>query len=143
MTPRLPLFILRLLSISLVSLRSAFGSVELCSDRELPWLFRKRLAVQLVWRWKCRGFGGRPRVPEQLRMLIAEMVRENPTWGEALVASELALKLGVHVSQRTVRAYRPENLHPSRGPYSQSYSKAGLRCGTLPDELLRQASDTS
>jgi len=76
-------------------------------------------------------------------MLIAEMVRENPTWGEALVASELALKLGVHVSQRTVRAYRPENLHPSRGPYSQSYSKAGLRCGTLPDELLRQASDTS
>ena len=35
------------------------------------------------------------------------MVRENPTWGEARVASELALKLGIRVSPRTVRAYWP------------------------------------
>jgi len=55
MTPRLPLFILRLLSISLVSLRSAFGSVELCSDRELPWLFRKRLAFYHERKVKPRG----------------------------------------------------------------------------------------
>jgi hypothetical protein len=35
--------------------------------------------------------------------LIAEMVRE-PPWGQAQVAEELALKLGIYVSPRTVRA---------------------------------------
>jgi putative transposase len=78
-----------------------------------------RRAFQLFWRWKSRG--GRPRLPRNLRTLIAEMVRENPTWGESRIASELSLKLGVRVSPRTVRAYSPENLIPSRGPSSQRW----------------------
>jgi putative transposase len=78
-----------------------------------------RRAFQLFWRWKSRG--GRPRLPKHVRALIAEMVRENPTWGEARVASELALKLGVRVSPRTVRAYWPEDLSPNRGPSSQRW----------------------
>ncbi|HKW32264.1 MAG TPA: helix-turn-helix domain-containing protein, partial [Candidatus Acidoferrum sp.] len=61
-----------------------------------------RRAFQLFWRWKSRG--GRPRLPKDLRLLIVEMVRENPTWGEARIAAELALKLGIRVSPRTVRA---------------------------------------
>src|SRR5712692_4536036 len=52
-----------------------------------------RRAFQLFWRWKCRGLGGRPRLPKDLQMLIAEMARENPTWGQARVAAELSLKL--------------------------------------------------
>ncbi len=36
------------------------------------------------------------------------MVTENPTWGEERVVNELALKLGIYVSPRTVRAYWPE-----------------------------------
>ena len=64
-----------------------------------------RQAFQLFWRWKSRG--GRPKLPKDLRILIAEMVQENPTCGEARVASELALKLGLRVSPRTVRAYWP------------------------------------
>lgn len=55
-----------------------------------------RQAFQLFGRWKSRG--GRPRLPRDLRTLIAEMVRENPTWGQAGVASELALKLGISIS---------------------------------------------
>src|SRR6267143_1063069 len=47
-----------------------------------------RRAFQLFWRWKSRG--GRPRVPKNLRALIAEMVRENPTWGQTRVATELS-----------------------------------------------------
>src|ERR1017187_843489 len=78
-----------------------------------------RHAFRLFWRWKSRG--GRPRLPKNIRELIAEMVRENSTWGEARVASELALKLGILVSPRTVRAYWPENLNPSRGPSSQRW----------------------
>ena len=49
------------------------------------------------------------------------MVRENPTWREARVASELALKLSIRVSPRTVRAYWPEDLSPNRGPSSQRW----------------------
>lgn len=65
----------------------------------------------MFWRWKSRG--GRPRLPKDLRTLIAEMVRENPTWGEMRVASELGLKLGIRISPRTVRAYWPQDLKPS------------------------------
>jgi len=36
------------------------------------------------------------------------MATENPTWGQERVAQELALKLGIYVSPRTVRAYWPE-----------------------------------
>jgi len=49
-------------------------------------------AVQLLWRWKSRG--GRPRLPKNIRQLIAEMATSNPTWGQERVADELSLKLG-------------------------------------------------
>jgi putative transposase len=65
-----------------------------------------RKGFRLFWRWKSRG--GRPRLPRNIRRLIAEMAAENPTWGEERVADELALKLGIYVSSRTVRAYWPE-----------------------------------
>jgi putative transposase len=78
-----------------------------------------RKAFQLLWSWKSRG--GRPRLPKHLRALIAEMVRENPTWGQARVASELAIKLGISVSPRTVRAYWPEELEPDRRASSQRW----------------------
>jgi putative transposase len=41
------------------------------------------------------------------------MARENPTWGQARVAAELALKLGISLSPRTVRAYWPEDMRPN------------------------------
>jgi putative transposase len=65
-----------------------------------------RKAFRLYWKWKSKG--GRPRLPRNIRQLIAEMAGENPTWGEERVADELALKLGIYVSPRTVRAYCPE-----------------------------------
>jgi hypothetical protein len=74
----------------------------------------QRRAFQLFWRWKCRGLCGRPRLPKDLRVLISEMVRENPTWGQSRVAAELSLKLGISVSPRTVRAHWPEELEPNR-----------------------------
>jgi putative transposase len=58
------------------------------------------------WRWKSRG--GRPPLPKEIRQLIARMVRENVTWGEERIADELSLKLGIYVSQRTVRKYWPQ-----------------------------------
>ena len=52
------------------------------------------------------------------------MARENPTWGQARVAAELSVKLGIHISPRTVRAYwppEPEQRGPRRAP-SQHWS---------------------
>jgi transposase InsO family protein len=46
------------------------------------------------------------------------MVRENSTWGEERIAHELWLKLGIHVSPRTVRAY-----WPAKGPSSNRRSQ--------------------
>jgi hypothetical protein len=42
-----------------------------------------RKAFRLFWKWKSRS--GRPRIPLELRQLIVQMVRDNPTWGEERV----------------------------------------------------------
>lgn len=75
-----------------------------------------RKAFRLFWKWKSRP--GRPRIPLDLRQLIVQMVRDNPTWGEERIAHELWLKLGIRVSPRTVRAY-----WPVKGPWSHRNSQ--------------------
>jgi hypothetical protein len=60
-----------------------------------------RKGFQLFWKWKSRV--GRPHLPKKIRKLIIRMSLENPTWGQARVAAELSVKLGIHVSPRTVR----------------------------------------
>jgi putative transposase len=47
------------------------------------------------------------------------MALENPTWGQARVAAEPSVKLGIYVSPRTVRAYWPPESGP-RGPHRTS-----------------------
>jgi putative transposase len=42
------------------------------------------------------------------------MWRENPTWGQQIIAAELA-KLGYQISPGTVAKYRPSNLDRQRG----------------------------
>jgi basic amino acid/polyamine antiporter, APA family len=64
-----------------------------------------RRGFKLFWRWKSKP--GRPRLPRNIRELIAQMAEQNPTWGQGRVASELSVKLGIYVSPWTVRAYWP------------------------------------
>jgi len=71
-----------------------------------------RTAFRTFWRWKSRK-KGRPALPKNLRELIRQMDRENPTWGEERIANELFLKLGIVVSPRTVRKYL-ELFQPER-----------------------------
>jgi transposase InsO family protein len=78
-----------------------------------------RKAFRLFWRWKSRP--GRRRIPQNLRRLIVQMVRENSTWGEERIAHELWLKLGIHISPRTVRGYWPAK-GPSSNRRSQSWN---------------------
>jgi putative transposase len=80
-----------------------------------------RRGFRLFWRWKSRP-QGRPRVPADLRQLIAEMAAANRAWGEERIASELVVKLGIRVSPRTVRRYMPSGSGSKRGPGSQAWS---------------------
>src|SRR5262252_9101240 len=66
-----------------------------------------RKGFRLFWKWKSRP-RGRPPVPADVRKLIREMARSNPTWGEERIANELLLKIGIRISPRTVRHYMPE-----------------------------------
>ena len=77
-----------------------------------------RKGFRLFWRWKSRA-RGRPRIPAALRQLIGQMAAANRTWGEERIANELLVKLGIHVSPRTVRRYMP-----SPPPRSRSGSQA-------------------
>ena len=63
-----------------------------------------RNGFRLFWRWKSKP-RGRPKLPTELRELIWAMAAANPTWGEARIADELLLKLGILVSPRTVGKY--------------------------------------
>jgi putative transposase len=64
-----------------------------------------RKGFRLFWHWKSRP-RGRPKLSFELQQLIRTMGADNPTWGEARIADELQLKLGIRVSPRTVRKYR-------------------------------------
>jgi putative transposase len=80
-----------------------------------------RRGFQLLWRWKSRP-RGRPPLPADLRRLITEMASANRTWGEKRIASELLVKLGIHVSLRTVRRYMPTSWAPRGGARAQRWS---------------------
>jgi hypothetical protein len=76
-----------------------------------------RRGWRLLWWWRSRCPVGRPRLSAEVRELIAAMARDNPLWGAERIRGEL-LKLGLAVSNRSVRRYR------SRGaprPPSQSW----------------------
>ncbi len=64
-----------------------------------------RTGFRLFWRYKSQP--GRPPIPRELQVLIRQMALENVSWGEERIVNELLLKLGLHVSPRTVRKYMP------------------------------------
>jgi putative transposase len=64
-----------------------------------------RRGWRLFWTWRSRQPGGRPRLDAEVRDLIATMSRDNPLWGTERLRGEL-LKLGIAVSNRSIRRYR-------------------------------------
>ncbi|MBI3392089.1 MAG: transposase [Nitrospirae bacterium] len=96
-----------------------------------------RLGFRMLWRRKCLG---RPRLPRDLRNLVAAMARDNPTWGEERIAAELSVKLGIRVSARTVRKYMPRDWQgrPRQtvdslrwGSFVRNHAKAIIACDFL------------
>ncbi len=68
---------------------------------------------RLFWRRKSRSRGGRSYLSPEVRELIATMSRENRLWGTERIRSQL-LKLGIVVSNRSIRRYRWRE--PARSP---------------------------
>jgi putative transposase len=64
-----------------------------------------RAGWRLYWRWRSRAPVGRPRLSAEVRALIGRMSQENPLWGSERIRGEL-LKLGIAVSNRSIRRYR-------------------------------------
>ena len=108
-----------------------------------------RKGFRLLWRWKSRPVG-RPRIPKDLRRLIAEMAAENPTWGEERIANELQLKLTVQVSPRTVGKYLRRD-GPVRSPdpkqrwltFVRNHSKEIVACDFFVVITAHSAPSTS
>ena len=77
----------------------------------------QRQGFRLYWRWKSRPKRpGRPPITDEVRELILEMHRANPTWGAPRIHGEL-LKLGITLAQSTVSKY----LFRHRKPPSQGW----------------------
>jgi len=81
-----------------------------------------RKGYRLFWRLNSRP-RGRPPVPADVQHLIREMASANRTWGEERIAAELLVKLGLHLSPRTVRRYMPTRQgRPRTGAPSSQWS---------------------
>ena len=63
-----------------------------------------RAGFRLYWRWRSRPHGGRPRITEEIRVLIRRLAQENLDWGAPRIHGALR-KLGFVVSERTVARY--------------------------------------
>ena len=81
-----------------------------------------RQGFRLFWRWKSRSRGGRPSTNRELIGLIRQMWSSNPTWGSKRIQAELA-KLGIGVSDSTVRKYRPKARAHGRDQTWKSFLK--------------------
>ena len=63
-----------------------------------------RAGFRLYWRWRSRPRGGRPKITEEIRVLIRRLAQENQDWGAPKIHGELQ-KLGFVVSERSVARY--------------------------------------
>jgi len=71
-----------------------------------------RKGFKLFWRWKSsHGKPGRNCIDHKIRKLIRDMSLANHLWGASRIHGEL-LKLGINVSQSTVRRYMYKHKKP-------------------------------
>jgi putative transposase len=63
-----------------------------------------RAGFRLFWRWRSRPRVGRPKISDELRILIQRLAKENPNWGAPRIHGELQ-KLGFVHSERSVARY--------------------------------------
>ncbi len=91
-----------------------------------------RQGFRLYWRRKGRSRRpGRPPIDLEIRELILEMHRANPTWGAPRIHGEL-LKLGFTLAQSTVAKHLPRHRKPTSQGW-QAFLRNHLREAVAPD----------
>ena len=75
-----------------------------------------RQGFKYYWRWKSRSKPGRPKIAKEIRNLIKQMCRENPTWGAPRIHGELLL-LDYDICETTISNY----MIKPRKPPSQTW----------------------
>jgi transposase InsO family protein len=78
------------------------------------------------WAWKSRTKLGRPHLSAEVRALIARISKENPLGGSERIRGEL-LKLGVVVSNRSIRRYRWRPVGPGNHQHWHTFLINQLR----------------
>jgi putative transposase len=101
-------------------------------DTLLGWhrhLFRR------FWRQRSEAVSRKPKIAAETILFIKTMTRDNHLWGAERIRGEL-LKLGIHVSKRTIQKYmRPERLRPSSQTWStflHNHASEIWACDFLP-----------
>lgn len=67
-----------------------------------------RAAFKMFWRRRSRK-RGRPALPTDIRELVRQIARENPTWGQERIPNRLSLQLSLSLAanRRQVSGARP------------------------------------
>jgi len=84
-----------------------------------------RKGWRLYWTWRSRGRIGRPRMPAEVKELIAQISRDNRLCGTERIRGEL-LKLGIVVSNRSIRRYRWRKPRPEGSQAWRTFLKNHL-----------------
>jgi len=92
-----------------------------------------RAGFRLFWRLRSRCQNlGRPKINNDIRALIRQMVQENPSWGAPRIHGEI-LKLGFEVSERSVSRYI-KRLSPRVGGLHHRYDwQRAAKANLSPD----------
>jgi hypothetical protein len=72
-----------------------------------------RQGFKLYWKYKARVASAKPKISTEAVALIKEMAAQNRLWGAERIRGEL-LKLGIHVSKRTIQKYMRHARTPRR-----------------------------
>ena len=72
-----------------------------------------RQGFKLYWKYKSRAASAKPKISAETVVLIKEMALQNRLWGAERIRGEF-LKLGIHISKRTIQKYMRHARTPRR-----------------------------
>ncbi len=95
-----------------------------------------RQGFRLFWKYTSRAASAKPKIPTETVALIKEMAAQNRLWGAERIRGEL-LKLGLHVSKRTIQKYMKQvRTTQPRGQnwriFLRNHAKEIWACDFLP-----------
>jgi hypothetical protein len=72
-----------------------------------------RQGFKLYWKYKSRAASAKPKISSETVAFIKEMAVQNRLWGAERIRGEF-LKLGIHISKRTIQKYMRHARTPRR-----------------------------